>query len=259
MAGNGWSKTWTFLRRRLARGQFRHHRPALARVLARLLGVRRRARLRGRDARPRPALRARERLRAKAVPQAARDQETWMGLVRGRHEALRQGRRALHPADVLGRARRDAHRRLGRSGIDALVPVPLRDADAAGLGRRLDHAVAVPPADARMHAGRRQGRLPLSEQRTRAHRGECARLRQLPAAATCSATSPSSRTANIFMAKDGVVYTPAPNGTFLNGITRQRIIGLLRDAGVDGGRRLVALSRISRTPTRSSRPATTPR
>ena len=38
-------------------------------------------------------------------------------------------------------------------------------------------------------------------------------------------------TANIFMAKDGVVMTPAPNGTFLNGITRQRIIKLLRDAG----------------------------
>jgi branched-chain amino acid aminotransferase len=39
-------------------------------------------------------------------------------------------------------------------------------------------------------------------------------------------------TANVFMAKDGVVFTPAANGTFLNGITRQRIIGLLRDAGV---------------------------
>jgi len=34
--------------------------------------------------------------------------------------------------------------------------------------------------------------------------------------------------ANVFMAKDGVVYTPAPNGTFLNGITRQRVIDLLR-------------------------------
>jgi len=39
-------------------------------------------------------------------------------------------------------------------------------------------------------------------------------------------------TANIFMAKDGVVYTPIPNGTFLNGITRQRTIALLREAGV---------------------------
>ena len=40
-------------------------------------------------------------------------------------------------------------------------------------------------------------------------------------------------TANIFMARDGVVMTPAPNGTFLNGITRQRVIKLLRDAGVE--------------------------
>ena len=37
---------------------------------------------------------------------------------------------------------------------------------------------------------------------------------------------------NVFMAKDGVVYTPIPNGTFLAGITRQRVIKLLRDAGV---------------------------
>ncbi len=37
---------------------------------------------------------------------------------------------------------------------------------------------------------------------------------------------------NVMLAKDGVVYTPAPNGTFLDGVTRQRIIGLLRDAGV---------------------------
>ncbi len=39
-------------------------------------------------------------------------------------------------------------------------------------------------------------------------------------------------TANLFIGKDGVVFTPAPNGTFLNGITRQRTVKLLRDAGV---------------------------
>ncbi len=38
-------------------------------------------------------------------------------------------------------------------------------------------------------------------------------------------------TANIFMVKDGVVKTPVPNGTFLNGITRQRVIKLLHAAG----------------------------
>ena len=36
---------------------------------------------------------------------------------------------------------------------------------------------------------------------------------------------------NIFMVTDGVVYTPAANGTFLAGITRSRVIGLLKAAG----------------------------
>lgn len=39
-------------------------------------------------------------------------------------------------------------------------------------------------------------------------------------------------TSNIFLAKDGVVFTPIPNGTFLAGITRHRVIKLLREAGV---------------------------
>lgn len=39
-------------------------------------------------------------------------------------------------------------------------------------------------------------------------------------------------TSNVFMVRGGEVFTPVPNGTFLNGITRQRITGLLRDAGV---------------------------
>lgn len=39
-------------------------------------------------------------------------------------------------------------------------------------------------------------------------------------------------TSNVFMARGGEVFTPIPNGTFLNGVTRQRVIGLLREAGV---------------------------
>jgi branched-chain amino acid aminotransferase len=39
-------------------------------------------------------------------------------------------------------------------------------------------------------------------------------------------------TSNVFMANGGVVFTPIANGTFLAGITRQRVIGLLRGAGV---------------------------
>jgi branched-chain amino acid aminotransferase len=39
--------------------------------------------------------------------------------------------------------------------------------------------------------------------------------------------------ANAFLARDGVVYTPAPNGTFLDGVTRRRVISLLRGAGIE--------------------------
>lgn len=38
---------------------------------------------------------------------------------------------------------------------------------------------------------------------------------------------------NAFLAKDGAVFTPAANGTFLNGVTRQRVIGLLSADGVE--------------------------
>lgn len=38
---------------------------------------------------------------------------------------------------------------------------------------------------------------------------------------------------NVFMVRDGVVFTPVPNGTFLAGITRARVIGLLREAGYE--------------------------
>ena len=40
-------------------------------------------------------------------------------------------------------------------------------------------------------------------------------------------------TSNVFLVKDGVVATPAANGTFLAGITRRRTIALLRAAGHD--------------------------
>lgn len=42
-----------------------------------------------------------------------------------------------------------------------------------------------------------------------------------------------SATANVFIVRDGVVFTPIPNGTFLAGITRARHIGNLRADGVE--------------------------
>jgi branched-chain amino acid aminotransferase len=38
-------------------------------------------------------------------------------------------------------------------------------------------------------------------------------------------------TANIWMVKDGEYFTPIPNGTFLNGVTRQRLLKLLEAEG----------------------------
>ena len=40
-------------------------------------------------------------------------------------------------------------------------------------------------------------------------------------------------TANIMHARDGVIYTPVPNGTFLNGVTRRRVMALLAGDGVE--------------------------
>lgn len=38
---------------------------------------------------------------------------------------------------------------------------------------------------------------------------------------------------NVFLVRDGVVFTPVPNGMFLAGITRARVIALLRADGVE--------------------------
>ncbi len=42
-----------------------------------------------------------------------------------------------------------------------------------------------------------------------------------------------SATANVFMVKDGVAFTPIPNGTFLAGITRARHITNMRADGIE--------------------------
>jgi branched-chain amino acid aminotransferase len=39
-------------------------------------------------------------------------------------------------------------------------------------------------------------------------------------------------TANLWITKDGAAVTPAPNGTFLNGITKQRVMRLLGERGI---------------------------
>ena len=51
-------------------------------------------------------------------------------------------------------------------------------------------------------------------------------------------------TANLFMVRGGKVSTPADNGTFLNGITRQRTIGLLREDGSEVAERTIGLEEL---------------
>ena len=51
--------------------------------------------------------------------------------------------------------------------------------------------------------------------------------------------------ANLFLAKDGRVATPAANGTFLNGITRQRVIALLREDGTPVEERTVGYDELA--------------
>ena len=62
-----------------------------------------------------------------------------------------------------------------------------------------------------------------------------ARARGFDNALVCDALGNVAETgsSNVFMARDGVVFTPVPNGTFLDGITRQRVIALLRGDGVE--------------------------
>jgi branched-chain amino acid aminotransferase len=48
--------------------------------------------------------------------------------------------------------------------------------------------------------------------------------------------------ANLAIAKDGVAITPKPNGTFLNGITRNRAFQLLKDAGIPTEERVMTVA-----------------
>ena len=61
-----------------------------------------------------------------------------------------------------------------------------------------------------------------------------ARARGFHNALSCDIDGNVAETAstNAFYVKDGEVFTPVPNGTFLNGLTRQRVIKLLRADGI---------------------------
>ena len=144
-----------------------------------------------------------------------------------------------------------------------VTPEPVHDLRARGLrvadARAGDGVLLLelPASGARCGADRRQGELPVSEHAARPGRGLPARLRQRDHL-RCRGQRRRAGTANLWIAKDGVAMTPVCNGTFLNGITRQRVLQLLRTM-VSRRSRPPSPARTSSKPTRCSRPATTAR
>ena len=177
---------------------------------------------------------ARQRLGDRARPEADHDGRRDRRPDLGRAEEVRRQDGGLHPADVLGRAWR-LYGRAGRSGIDALLPLPLRIAD--------DRARPASRSPCRRSAGRRwrpcrptprpAASIPTTAARSSRPRCAASTTRWC---STCWAMSPRPATSNIFLVKDGQVLTPAANGTFLSGITRARTIALLAEQGIDGRR-----------------------
>ena len=138
---------------------------------------------------------------------------TWDGL-----EEVRRQDGGLYPADVLGRARQ-LYGRAGRSGVDALLPVPLRGADDPA-DRLFHHSFALSPALAGNDADQRQGWLPLSRTTAaRSWRPRCA-ASTMRWCSTCWAMSPKpgrptsswSRTARCSRRPPTARFCPASPG-----------------------------------------------
>ena len=155
-------------------------------------------------------------------------EDEWMGLARDGVKRFAPGGGALCAADVLARHRR------GGGGVkfdpdttcwclclyEAPLPGPRKLAITLSPRRP---TLETAPVDAKA------GCLYPNNARALFEAGErgfdnCLLLDMLGNVAELA-------NSNVFMVKDGVVMTPAPNGTFLDGITRQRTIQLLRGAG----------------------------
>ncbi|MGE4325352.1 MAG: branched-chain amino acid aminotransferase [Pseudodonghicola sp.] len=128
-------------------------------------------------------------------------------------------------------------------GIDgdptAIIPSP----DQTGFAISLEE-IPMPPADAGATLTRTRFRRPVLENAVCNAKAGClypnnarmlaeARSKGFSNALVADAMGnvAESATANVFMVKDGEVFTPAANGTFLSGITRARHIKNLRADG----------------------------
>ncbi|UMY15554.1 branched-chain amino acid aminotransferase [Methylobacterium organophilum] len=104
------------------------------------------------------------------------------------------------------------------------APMPLPSGVKATLSPFRRPSIEVAPVDAKAGCLYPNGARALTEALSRGF-GNCLMRDGLGNIAEFA-------NANAFFAKDGVVYTPVPNGTFLAGITRARVIDLLRCDGV---------------------------
>jgi branched-chain amino acid aminotransferase len=122
-----------------------------------------------------------------------------------------------------------------------IAPAP----GATGFAMALEE-IPMPKPDASVTLGRTRFRRPVLEDAVVNAKAGClypnnarmlaeARARGFTNALVADAMGnvAETATANIFMVRDGVVFTPIPNGTFLAGITRARHIANLRAAGYE--------------------------
>ncbi|MCB2109499.1 MAG: branched-chain amino acid aminotransferase [Defluviimonas sp.] len=122
----------------------------------------------------------------------------------------------------------------------AIVPQP----DATGFALCLEE-IPMPTAEATTRLTTTRFRRPVLESAVTNAKAGClypnnarmiaeARTRGYPNALVADALGnvAESATANVFIVKDGEVFTPVANGTFLSGITRARHIANLRADGV---------------------------
>ncbi len=157
----------------------------------------------------------------------------------GEMEAIiREGLRAYGPGDAV--YIRPMYWALDGSDL-GVAPAP----GATGFAISLEQ-VAMPPAEFQTRVTRTRFRRPVLEDNVCNAKAGCLypnNARMLVEAkakgfgnalvADAMGNLAESATANVFLVKDGVVFTPIPNGTFLAGITRARHMANLRADGVE--------------------------
>lgn len=114
------------------------------------------------------------------------------------------------------------------------MPMPGENAGRATLSPFRRPAPDQAPTDAKAGA--------LYPNSQRARRDAMSRGFQLAAMLDPDGNVAEFSHANLWLAKDGVAITPRPNGTFLDGITKNRVAGLLEAAGVRVEQRVVTVA-----------------